>query len=155
MTLDDVRNLEWVEVKDWSGVLGTSSCGHIRESDIDNFVDNIFKDISRKLNISCEKLEPLLKKENSAFYSAKKTLFNTFKYGDILGEIDFIYDNRELLKLEKMLRVPNTLTIPKNMICNNVETVLDSFNSLSEIEKLEVLERLGVVSINIKLLSNN
>ena len=151
MNVNDVRNLEWVGVKDWSGLLGTASYGYIREIDIDNFVDNIFKDVSRKLNISYEEMEPLLKKENSAFFSAKSTLF---KPDNVLGELNF-YDNSALLKLEKMLRVPNTLAIPKNMICNNVEGVLASFNSLSDIEKLEVLERLGVVSINIKLLSNN
>ena len=39
------------------------------------FVENIFRDIARKTRIPYEDLEPILKAENSAFYTLKEKLF--------------------------------------------------------------------------------
>lgn len=133
MEAKDVRNLLWERVTDWSELSASASgwfacC--VCETDVDIFVENIYRDISRKLQISYEQLEPVLKSENEAFYSLKQKLFGACsKYGR--GEI-------QLLELQNTLRVP-ICTQDKVSLCYNL------FEELSDIEKTVFLQKIGKV----------
>lgn len=135
----EIRNLKWISVTDWSELPQTYSLHrnkfYVCESDVDSFVDNVFKDVSRRLNMSYSELKPILETENSAFYSTKDRLFR---------ECEAIPKNHaRLLELENLLQIPDIT--PKS----NVEKILNDFSTLTDIEKLEVLQRLGLVNITV------
>lgn len=141
MDVSKVRNLKWVPVADWSELpktwLGKDGKYYVCEYDVDSFVDNIFRDVARKLDISYEKVDSIFREENQSFEETKERLFSTCCYA---GE------NAESLKsLKKMLRVPEVEQ-------NNVEKILNDFLILTDIEKLEVLQRLGLTCIKIECL---
>ena len=72
MEAKDVLNLPWKKVTDFGGLSTTHEDRrgylYVCETDVDTFIENIYRDISRKLNISYENLCPILKAENNAFY---------------------------------------------------------------------------------------
>lgn len=147
MHANEVRNLKWVPVTDWSELTMTyydtrDDVFFVGKLDVESFVENIFKDIARKLNISYAELKPVLQEENSAFYSTNYRLFKEF-YG-----VSNTFPH--LLELEKMLRIPDVTTAPDNITQSNVEKFLTDFSALSDIEKLEVLKRLGTVSVKVE-----
>lgn len=135
----EIRNLKWISVTDWSELPQTYSLPrnkfYVSESDVNSFVDNVFKDVSRRLNMSYSELKPILESENSAFYSTKDRLFR---------ECEAIPKTlARLLELEKLLQIPDVTTK------SNVEKILNDFSTLTDIEKLEVLQRLGLVNITV------
>lgn len=91
------------------------------------------------MKISYEVIEPILKEENQAFYRAKKRLF---------GEVIHLdkTDSR-LDEIKKILRIPKVTEEFKR-----VEKILNDFNALTEVEKLEVLQKLGLVSVKVECL---
>lgn len=146
MDANEVKNLKWMLVTDWSklsktyrGFLGDLYVG---ESDVDCFVENVFKDVARRLNIAYSELEPILKEENSAFYSEKARLFG--RYTSVTGY------HMGLLKLEGMLRIPDVLAFFEDISKSSVDKVLYFFSALTDMEKLEVLQRLGQVSVKVE-----
>lgn len=142
MKAKDIRKLNWVPITDWSELTQTHFVGYcksyVKKADIENFIENIFRDISRKLNIPYPDIFAIQYKENSAFYSTMNILFNRFSYLE--------KDNPSILRLEKLLRVPDIDSI-KN---NNVEKILNDFSLLKDTEKIEVLKRLELVSVKIE-----
>ena len=114
----------------------------VGKSDVENFVENVFKDLARKLNIPYTELEPILIEENSAFYSTKDRLFKKYK--------GLSKTNLRLLELEKMLKIPEVTTVPDNVSQSNVDKILTDFFALSDIEKIEVLQRIGTVSVKVE-----
>ena len=82
MQANEIKNLKWIPVTDWSKLTaiefdfwGDSFVGN---GDIKNFVDNVFKDVARKLNISYKELGQILKEEISAFFSSKCIIFHHY-----------------------------------------------------------------------------
>lgn len=146
MNAKDIRKLNWVPVTDWSELTPTLfsfATPYVGKRDIKNFIENIFRDISRKLNISYTDINTIQKEENSAFYKTIKSLFQgLFSY--------FNKNDPSLLALEKMLRVPDVDSI-KN---NDVEKILHEFSLLKDTEKIEVLKRLELISVKIKFNNN-
>lgn len=151
MTVNDVRKMEWGIVSDWSELTTTNfnswNDAFVGEADVDCFVENIFKDVARKLDIAYAELEPIIKEENASFYHTKRRLFQRIEYVPKL--------HNRLLELEKMLRIPEIAEKHTKMICKpTVEQVLQDFSKLNDLEKLEVLEHLKLVSIKVKFLQN-
>ena len=146
MYANEVKNLKWVPVLDWSELTMTnfsdSNKAFVGKSDVENFVENVFKDLARKLNIPYTELEPILIEENSAFYSTKDRLFKKYK--------GLSKTNLRLLELEKMLKIPEVTTVPDNVSQSNVDKILTDFFALSDIEKIEVLQRIGTVSVKVE-----
>lgn len=146
MYANDVKNLKWVPVSDWSELTMTNinswGTAFVGNSDVESFVQNVFKDVARRLNILYTELEPILKEENSAFYSTKNRLFMQF------GGVSKTHDR--LLELEKMLRIPDVTTVPENVDQSKVDKFLTDFSALTDREKLEVLQRLGTVSVKVE-----
>ena len=152
MDANEVKNLKWISVTDWSDLPKTRfdryGIAHVGEADVDSFVENVFKEVSRRLNIPYSELEPILKEENSAFYSTKSRLFGKYEsfFSKLFGISVDIEEFFECLdKLEKVLRIPDVTDINKS----DVDRILNDFSALADREKLEVLQRLGTVSVKV------
>lgn len=129
------RNLTWEPVKDWRGLTITGSCGAVSKLDIECFITNLVHECSRKLNIPYEVFNDTFKKENTAFYELFEYLFKRFSGLSLTGD--------SLSSLQSLLRAPvidegNDPTVDK---------VLTTFMALSDNQKLEVLKKLGEISI--------
>lgn len=142
MKAKDIKKLNWVPVTDWKDLTQTYinlyNGKYVRKEDIECFIENICRDIARKLNISYIDIFPILKEENSAFYGTMKRLF-------IHNSFYSIADN-SLMELEQLLRVPDVESIKDN----SVEKILNDFSLLKDTEKLEVLKRLKLVSVKVE-----
>lgn len=142
MEAKDIRKLNWVPVTDWKELTQTyfnfRNGKYVQKGDIESFIENICRDIARKLNISYTDIFPILKEENSAFYGTMKRIFDeNIYYG--------IADN-SLTELKQLLRVPDVESIKDN----SVEKVLNDFSLLKDTEKIEVLKRLKLVSVKVE-----
>ena len=143
MDLKDVKSMKWTRVPDWRGL--SASCAYsfgvfVTKIDIDNFVESIFWDVARRLNIPYTELEPILKEENSDFYVSKERLFDNHSIG-------VKKDDLTLLKTQRMLKIPDVTILGYDDDRTEVERILEAFAALSDIEKLQVLERLGTVKV--------
>lgn len=145
MQASDVKRFGWVGVEDWSAL--TQSVHTIDDGlyvgfmDIEDFVESVFQESARQLNIPYEELKPVLVEKNAEFYAEKERTFKMYKA--------LYKDHVQLYKLRTMLRIPDISSIPAEMIKSRVEIILDDFAGLSDDEKKEVLQRLGVVRIQI------
>lgn len=146
MEAKDVLQLPWKKVTDWSGLAATLKSRHfaIFEDDLDTFLDFIFSDISRKLQIPYDQLYPILKEENQRFYSLKENLFfeNYMKRDGISDEQSYF----KLIKLQNALVVPDTDFITGSKVdrCERI------FKELSDAEKLDFLSRIGKINVKIE-----
>ena len=147
MEAKDVMSLPWKKVTDWSE-LSASYEDRWREKyfvcavDVNVFIENVYRDIARKLNIPYEQLEPILKAENEAFYSLKKKLFKAYSgYGRT---------NKRLIELQDTLRVPDTSNIEDTVTADNVSVCLKLFEGLSNIEKMVFLQKIGKINVKIE-----
>ncbi len=139
MEAKDVLELPWKKLKDWSDLSASYKdrwgVFYVCETDVDVFVENVYRDISRQLKISYTQLEPVLQKENEAFGTLKRRLF---KNDNVYGK-----EAARLLSLEKILRVPDIVAK------NKVTTCFRLFEELSDIEKVAFLEKIGKVNVQI------
>lgn len=146
MYANEVKNLNLVPVLDWSELSMTHfnqrSEAFVGQADVDSFVENVFKEVARKLNIPYTELEPILKEENSAFYSTKGRVFKQYSG---VSKVHL-----RLLELEKMLKIPDVTSVPDITTQSNVEKFLADFSALNDREKLEILQRLGTVSVKVE-----
>lgn len=146
MYANEAKNFKWVHVPDWGELTRThfNSCGaaYVGESDVESFVENVFRGVARRLNIPYTELEPILKEENSAFYSTKKRIFEQFS--------GVSTTHPRLLELKKLLRIPDVTTVPDNADQSKVDKFLTDFSALTDGEKLKVLQRLGIVSVKVE-----
>ncbi len=146
MNAKEVTNLKWVHVSDWSELTETSLLdpSMVCKADVKIFVENIFRDVARELKIPYRNLKPILKRENSPFYSA---LRRTFRKYYSLNE-----DSPRLLAVQKLLRIPD---INNNFDHDIDQTIVDEFltdfSSLNNSEKLEVLKHLQDVNFKINV----
>lgn len=109
MDTNEVKKLKWVCVENWSKLIPTSynseDSYNVVESDVDDFVENTFKEVAQNLNIPYKELKPILDERNSSFISAKERVFSTYGYMKIRHPI--------LLKLENLLIIPDITTVNK------------------------------------------
>lgn len=142
----DVIGLPWKKVTDWSEL----SASHedvwgryfVCETDVNVFVENIYRDISHKLNIPCEQLKPILMTENDAFYTLKERLFKAYTgYGK---------SNTRLIELQNTLRIPDISNVETAVTADNVSICLKLFEDLSDIEKTIFLQKIGKISIKVE-----
>lgn len=146
MHTDQVKKLKWLPVKNWKQLTQTK-IGHwsdnlVGKEDVDNFVENLFRDVSRKLNIDYSDLEPILIEENTAFFEMEDRVFEL--YGGGLTKRHAL-----LVELQNMLRIPDTSSIPDYLKESKVEKLLSDFFLLSKSEQIEVLQRLGLITVKI------
>lgn len=128
MKPEEVRNLNWVKVEDWGEITATyDNMGTrlITNNDIIAFVENIFRDVARKLDIPAKKLLPIMQDENNAFFQIKSDIFANY---EAVGP-----ESEEFLELKKLLRVPEIYFSDEKKI--TVDTLIDEFNKLSDEDK--------------------
>lgn len=137
MRAEEVRNLNWVKVENWGDITQTEygrfNKRFIGKEDIDCFVENIFREIARKLDIPSKELLPILKEENQPFYKIKKNIFS--KYSGILSK------EKEFIELKSLLRIPDISLFDKQK--PTVDTVLEDFSKLSYEDKEKVVDTLN------------
>jgi len=132
MNANEIRNLNWVTVSDWSDLTMTAPGFDgplVGESDVNNFVENTFREVARKLRLPYEEVAPILKEENSSFYALKENFFMRQAFTSKRNEV--------FLEVQKMLKIPD---VPKIIYKSNVERILADFSALTDDEKLEVFE---------------
>ena len=148
MEKKNVITLPWTKVTDWSGLSASHVESIFREKycvcelDVDVFVENIYRDISRKLNIPYEQLEPVLVAENSAFYKLKVQLFTTCSA--------FERKNPQLIELQNSLRIPDISNVETSVTADNISSCLMLFENLSDIEKMIFLQKIGKINIKVQ-----
>lgn len=146
MEAKDVKSLSWKKVTDWSELSASSRDleGHyyVCAKDVNIFVENVFRDIARKLGIPYEQLQPVLQAENSAFYSLKKRIFRIYA---VYGRM-----NDRLIELENTLRVPDISDVKNVVTDDNVSNCLEMFEGLSNIEKMVFLQKIGKINVKIE-----
>lgn len=146
MSACNVKKFKWIPVTDWNELTQTYSTFsgvYVGENDVDNFVENVFRDVSRQLNMNYSELEKILVEENHAFFETKSRVFkNTHGYSK---------DHSQVIGLQKMLRIPDVSAILSDK--PNIEKILNDFSSLTDIEKIEILQRLGTISVNIEFIT--
>ena len=148
MDAKQIRQLEWSNFTDWEDISRTNKGEmgglYISKSDIENFVENIFREVARQLNIDYSEIEPILIEENSAFFKAVDAAYGSYKG---LGK-----EAEPFSSIKKMLRIPTVSSVQKKEC--NVEKILKDFETLTEVEKVEVLERLKLISVHIKYIGD-
>lgn len=146
MEVKDVTSLPWKKVTDWSELSASNEYWlgdrFVCATDVNVFVENVYRDISRKLNIPYEQLKPILKDENEAFYTLKERLFKAcFRYGK---------KDSLLIELENTLRVPDISNIENAVIEDKVGICFKLFEELSDIEKTIFLQKIGKINVKIE-----
>ena len=146
METRDVMNLPWKKVTDWSE-LSASNEGRwgdyfVCATDVDVFVQNIYRDFARKTNIPFNELKPILEAENSAFYSLKEKLFKAYT--------GYSRTHARLRELENTLRIPDISNIKETVREDDVSKCLKLFNGLSDIEKTMFLQKIGKINIKVE-----
>ena len=147
MEAKDVMNLPWKGITDWSELpavwIADKGDYCVTVEDIDVYIENIFRDIARQLKIPYETLLPILKDENHAFYSLKEQMFqNDLIYG-VTGS--------RLTDLKRLLRVPDISNIKEIDTADNVSCCLEMFEKLSDVEKIEFLQKIGKINVTINV----
>ena len=146
MEAKDVKNLPWKRVTDWSGLSASNEdrLGNhfVCKVDVDVFVENVYRDIARKLNIPYEQLQPILTTENEPFNLLEARLFKDY--------IGYGRKHPNLIKLEGTLRIPDISQVENNIATDNVSACLKMFEGLSKIEKMLFLEKIGKISVKIE-----
>ena len=146
MEAKDVTRLSWKRVTDWSELPASNVNGYgtcfVNEADVDGFVENLCRDISKQLNIPYELLKAILKAENEAFYALKKRFFRRF--------IGLGKSSTQLIELENTLRVPDISNIENVDTDDKVSVCFKLFGELSDIEKMEFLQRIGRIKVKIE-----
>lgn len=147
MEAKDVLSLPWKKVTDWSELSESYKDSWYEKyfvcaEDVNVFIENVYRDIARKLNIPYEQLEPILKAENEAFYSLEEKLF---KINSGYGRT-----NKRLIELQNTLRVPDTSNIEDTVTADNVSVCLKLFEGLSNIEKMVFLQKIGKINVKIE-----
>ena len=147
MQASDVKKFGWVGVEDWSSLtesVPTIDDGlYVGYMDIEDFVENLFREIANQLNIPYKELKPVLVEKNAEFYKERTRMFGIYD--------GFDKSHVLLYSLKSMLRIPDISSIPAEMRKSNVERIVDDFANLSDDEKKEVMQQLGVVPIQIKV----
>lgn len=104
MEMEEIRSqLIWDKV-DWSPLIGTYAnpfgSFEVTENDINVFVENLYRDVARRLDFPFLEIRTFLEEENAPFYELKKRVFNKF----------YSYDKKDnrLQALQDTLRLPVT-----------------------------------------------
>lgn len=100
----NLDNYTWEPVYDWSEMkcsIAKQSCPLlVGIKDIDNFVEQKFRDVADKLGVDYAEVEPILKEKNTEFFFEKERLFRQYNRYAITKE------NPLLIKVELLLKIP-------------------------------------------------
>lgn len=139
MEVKDVKSLPWKKVTDWSALCESYTnffgADFVTKKDVKVFVDNVYREIARQLNIPYEQLKPILETENEPFNTLKKKAFK--------GYAGLKKESAQLIALENTLRVPDVSSIVAE---DKVSSCFKLFEELSDIEKTAFLQKIGKIN---------
>ena len=149
MDAKQIRQLEWINFTDWGSKVPKTYVGRygdmlISKQDLESFVENIFRNVARQLNIEYSVAQQILIEENTAFFDLMKKIYQEYSGLKESGD--------NIKSLQKLLMIPDVSSVPKKEC--NVEKILKDFETLKEVEKVEVLERLKLISVHIKYIGD-
>ena len=191
MTVQEIRNLKWVrleeteEYKDWN-LLPKRTWGtdvYIRNDLVELYLDDVYKQISRKLDISFDELSKLIKEENATFYTLKKEIFTRSNVKDSDKSWKAI---KSFLMIPDITSVPMVPIVPKDKLesrkineseshlsygevkqtkeslkefednkkKSSAEKLLEDFKKLSDLEKFQVLNTLKLLQVKFEFPTN-
>lgn len=144
MNTNEVKNVKWVRSKNWRRDWEDIPMSHenylgdkfVSKEDVDSWAEVIFRREAKRIAIPYKELETTMKEKNKEFYSAKNELFSSFK--------GVSRNHPEFVILKQCFKIP---------VVTDVDRVLSEFNTLSATEKLEILQRLGVISVKVEFIS--
>ena len=142
MTINDLRRLNWVSAN-WTECPGDLdySKPSIKFEDIQLFLNYTFKEVARKANLPYnDKLIKFLKEENSEFYAYLSRFTKPIITNIPRDDYKSLKHLLKIPEIDKYYRAP----------CNNAQKIINEFESLSDIEKLKVLEHLKLKKIIIE-----
>lgn len=179
MNAQEIRNLNWIQVENWEDITtykGSDGKRYIGNNEVIAFVENIFRDIARKLDIPAKELLPILEEENNAFFSIKSEIFKKYaglgRYSDEFEELktllripdisffdkgegiaDIIIERCSKLSDEDKEKVVDALNsqIKKNFRLD-AQKLIEYFNSLPDIEKFSVMKYLGLFDVKLEII---
>lgn len=135
MEAKDVLSLPWTKI-DWqdlhscNGFLGE----YVEVSHIHTFVESVYHEVSRKLNIPYKELYPILKSENEPFYRSLRNW----------EDDEALYcEEGTFPHLKEIFRVPN-------VNFDKVTTCVELFEKLSDVEKVQFLQKIGKISVTVQ-----
>ena len=144
MTIDEIRKLKWDYLSSyiWEEQLPMTNIGKFKKKyaskeDVETFISDRISITARKLNVDYNAFLQLVKDENKAFYTF---LDNIYESWDGLDHKDS--DFKKLQMFFKLPILPDTRSNP-------VKDVLLRFEKLTDFQKIEVLEKLKLISIRI------
>ncbi len=146
MEVKDVMNLPWRKVTDWSDLSASaelfSGKFYVCKTDVNVFVERLYRNVARQLSIPYGNLLPILIAENGPFYTLKDLIFS--------DDHAYSKDDSKLIDLESTLRIPDTSKFNNNVATDNVSACLKMFEGLSDVEKILFLEKIGRISVKIE-----
>ena len=189
MNAQEIRNLKWVkleeteEYKDWKSLPRREWGGetYLRNDLIELYLDDVYKQISRKLNISFNELSKLIKEENTTFYTLKKEIFTRSNIKDndnswkaiksylMIPDVNSVpmIPKTDKLDLRKIMEYASLLSYEERKQLaeslkeseyfgekSSSEEILEDFKKLSDLEKFQVLNSLKLLQVKIEFPTN-
>lgn len=191
MKVEDIRNLNWVkleeteEYKDWKNLPKRNIAGklHVQSALIEVYLEEVYMQIARKLNISYRELSKMIKEENLAFYTLKKEMFQGKSLIEIedgawklvksylmipdVNSVPMIPKTDNKIGLKELIQYVSVLSNEEKkelaQILNQFkenndglssEKIIEDFKQLSDLEKFQVLNSLKLLQIKIEFPTN-
>lgn len=192
MNAQEIRNLKWVkleeseEYENWKLLprRTINEKSYIENALLDIYLDDVYKQIARKLNISFKDLSTIIKEENSSFYTLKKEIFirSTSRIGtddgawdllksylmipdvnsvpmiprtDVKLDVKVLIDYISVLASEERKQLAESLKESEYLgEKSSSEKILEDFKKLSDLEKFQVLNSLKLLQVKIEFPTN-
>lgn len=192
MNAQEIRNLKWVkleeleEYENWKLLprRTINEKSYIENALLDIYLDDVYKQIARKLNISFKDLSTIIKEENSSFYTLKKEIFirSTSRIGTDDGAWDLLKSYLMIPDVNSVPMIPRTdVKLDVKVLMNYIsvlaseerkqlaeslkeseylgeksssEKILEDFKKLSDLEKFQVLNSLKLLQVKIEFPTN-
>lgn len=191
MKAEDIRNLNWVkledteEYKDWKNLPKRQIVGmlHIHSGMLEIYLEEVYRQIARKLDISFFELSKIIKEENSAFYTLEKEIFRGKSIIEVQDEswkflksflmipdvnsVPMIPKSDNEIGLKELIQYVSVLPneekkelaqslkqFEEKKLGNSSEKIIEDFKKLSDLEKFQVLNTLKLLQVKIEFPTN-
>ena len=142
MLVDQLITCKWELCTEWGNMRGTGDSPEYdmsyTETDVDNFVEIMFRKVAEKLDVKYETIKDVLYGRNITFFELKARIFNDY---DSLSSSD-----EDLKKLRAELKIPVTNNLELDSRANRF---ISEFMELDIQDKIEVLDKFGKIRIKI------
>lgn len=146
MLVDNLLNSEWEHVSDWENMRSSVESeeeSEYTESDFDNFAEIKFREVAEELGVKYSTVKDLLYGRNIDFFETKARIFADW---DSIST-----DAEEYQNLIGKLTIP-VIYFSKKV--NTVNTLLGYLDELSLDDKIDILDRLSRVTLEVKTDNN-